>query len=179
MSLILISSVFAVSRDTSIASKITYGKSVAMPNSGAGLLKGYWAVEDIVSGCTFNSVSCGSSSYYACIKSGSTIRIVAHSDDSGQNLPSSVQVTVGGTGTCALSMYHVESWKTSAATVTGSSTGPLAGSLSFGGVCYTEADTNCNNVVSDQELLAYASLWLSGSKTDSQLLQAAQAWLSG
>lgn len=155
MSLILISSVFAVSRPSvSTGGTITYSKE----NIPLSILKGYWAVEDIVSGCTFSSVSCGTSSYYACSKVGSTIRVVAHSDDSGQNLPSSVTVNVVGSGTCVLSMYHVESWKTSTATVTGSATGPIAGSLSFGGGCVTI-----------EQLSTYITQYKQGSVTIEQL----------
>ena len=45
--------------------------------------------------------------------------------------------------------------------------------------CNTAADTDCNNDVSDSELLAYSNKWLMNQVTDAQLLQAAQAWLIG
>ena len=48
-----------------------------------------------------------------------------------------------------------------------------------GGTCNTAADIDCNNDVSDSELLAYAQKWLTNQVTDAQLLQAAQAWLTG
>ena len=181
--LLMVSSVFAVSRATGTGT-ITYSKQ----NIPASITKGYWAIEDTLSGCTFTSVSCSpSSSYYACSKVGSAIRVVAHSDDTGANMPSSVAITVAGSGTCSLSGNYVESWKTTTATL-GESTAMVSGqSVSIGGTCNTGADLDCNNKVSDSELLSYMTSWKSQHRTancdttpscvsDSKLLSAMTSW---
>ena len=43
----------------------------------------------------------------------------------------------------------------------------------------TAADTNCDSLVLDSELLLYAQQWLNNQISDIQLLQAAEAWLGG
>lgn len=44
--------------------------------------------------------------------------------------------------------------------------------------CKTDADTNCNNQVSDLEVLSYINKWVNNQITDSQVLSGIQAWVS-
>lgn len=45
--------------------------------------------------------------------------------------------------------------------------------------CNTEADTDCNQIVSFSELTTYAGLWINNQKTFAQLLIVAGAWTNG
>ena len=44
--------------------------------------------------------------------------------------------------------------------------------------CKTQADTNCDTIVTFTELIDYANKWVSGQVTFDDLLQAANAWVS-
>lgn len=44
-------------------------------------------------------------------------------------------------------------------------------------ICRTDADTDCNELVSKQELLAYLDQFISGSVTQAKMLGVLQAWI--
>jgi len=46
-------------------------------------------------------------------------------------------------------------------------------------VCCTGADTNCDGIVGDSELLDYVDGWVQGEVTDFELLDAIEAWATG
>ena len=144
MLLVLVSSVSAVTRTIGTGT-ITYNKESDM----TGLTKGYWAIEDTLSGCTLAGVSCGIGNY-ACSKVGNAVRLVAYSDDAGVGMPNSVTIAITGTGTCSLSGNYTEAWKTSSATTLGLSTPMASGqNIELGGQLEGLAQINKLQVITD------------------------------
>ena len=47
-----------------------------------------------------------------------------------------------------------------------------------GGTCNTDADTNCDTLVSNPELLSYLSLWVDNQVSNPDLLTALSAWVN-
>lgn len=172
MMVLLSSMVFAVTRGVS-GTTVTYTASTSF---NIGIAKAYWSIEDSISGCTLNSVSktsCGSNCEYSVISG--KIRLVAYTPEAGGTVGNSKSITLSGSGTgCTLSGSYAE-----APGVAGSLMSMGSSSIDLEVACNTDADTNCNGIVADSELLSYANLWMAGSISDTQLLQAASAWLGG
>lgn len=171
---VLLSSVaFAAVTRSGGGTSVTYSTTMATTYS-----KAYWAVDDIVgSGCSGIGVSC-SVTNGDCSYVGGAIRVVGYTVEAGGNMPSSITVSVSGTGSCSLNNgNYVESYPGNL----GSST-LLSGSvsLSLSVSCNTDADTNCDGCVHDTEFPSAVNDW-KGSQTyisDSEFPTVVNKWKS-
>lgn len=147
MGLLLISSVFAVTRSIS-GKTVTYAANTAF---NSGIQKAYWAVEDTISGCSLDNIaktSCGPNCEYSI--SGGNIRLVAFPPDETGSTPigNSKLITLSGTGkTCTLSGNYAESPGTTGTLLV------MGVSNSFSIQCNGNADRDCSGIVSGQEIL--------------------------
>lgn len=149
MAIIMATTALAVTRIVGTNNDITYTED----NIPDNILKGYWVVDDTLSGagCEINSVTCDTSDFYGCSKYGNSIRIVSNTDDAGNNLQRSVTVNLEGQNTCTLTGNYAEGWRTDVGVVygevlsMGSDTITLINTCaSKGGVCCTTGFCNGN-----------------------------------
>jgi len=137
--------------------------------------KAYWSVDENVASCSVTGASC-SGTNVDCTYVGGAIRVVAYTPESGGAITKSIQVSVTGTGTCALTNgLGVESYDGiagSASSVGGSATLTLANPQD------TSADINSDGCVSFTELLSYANAWVAKTgPTFNNVLEAANRWV--
>jgi len=162
MALLMVSSVFAVTRSIS-GQTITYDASANFDSK----TKAYWAIEDTFgAGCNVNTVTrstdnCGTNCEYSI--NDNILRLVAYTASSGtSDVLDPVQITVDGSGTCSISGDYAE-----AAEEDGQKLGMEGGSdtidLEGNGECNTDADGlisgTCNNCVSQQEFNAFIPIF--------------------
>ncbi len=138
--------------------------------------KAYWSVDENVASCSVTGASC-SGTNVDCTYVGGAIRVVAYTPEGGGAITKSVQVSVTGTGSCALTNgLGVESYDGiggSASSVGGSAT------LSLGVACNNSADTNNNCVIDNPELLNYITKWINNIVTNPELLSSITIWING
>lgn len=163
MALVLASSALAISRGIS-GTTITYTAGSGFSGS---LTKGYYAVEDTISGtgCSLNAVTkttCGTNCEYSIASN--KIRLVAYTPDGGGVIGASKSITVSGSGSgCTLSGTYAEAPGTQAVTPPLAITG--ASGISLGATC-----TSMNTV------LTGISQWKVGTKTMNDLLSLIGQW---
>ena len=151
MALVLVSSAFAISRGIS-GTTITYTAGSGFSGS---LTKGYYGVEDILSGagCSLNAIAkttCGTNCEYSI--SSNTIRLVAYTPDGGGIIGTTKSITVSGSGTsCTLSGTYAEAPGVQAVTPPLAITGQSA--LSLVSPCNGQADRNCDGTVTQTEII--------------------------
>ena len=180
--LVLLSSVaFAAVSRSAANNVVTYTTGVA-----TSFYKAYYAVNDIVpAGCTITQQPTCAGNYQSCsyVSSDRSLRVVGYTAEAGGSMPSSVAVTVVGTGSCTLGNFnYAESYKATSggAAVLGSSTSVTdsdALTLSVA-ACSTKGDTSspCDGKVSNQELLNYITRWVNSEVTNQDLLDSITAW---
>ena len=154
------------------AQTITYTPSTT--NYGG---KAYWAIEDTLSGCTFNSITCPTTTGITCGKISDTIKITGYVT-SGV-LPSA-QVTLNGYGDCTISGQQIESPYSSPVQTP---TSLPSGSITFLSCSvYGDAYPGCDGIITRTELGLVAQEWINGNGQDNVLRTnlglAAQNWIN-
>ena len=139
--------------------------------------KAYWSVDENVASCSVTGASC-SGTNVDCTYVGGAIRVVAYTPESGGAITKSIQVSVTGTGNCALTNgLGVESYDGIGGSA--SSVGGIV-TLSLAAACNNQADTNQNCVVTLTEVIAYAEKWVAQQgPTLNQVISAAEIWVAG